>query len=348
MTSGRTGSPTVRLVTIIDAEQLRGLVSMPDAIESSRRAFLADARGEVSSPLRSSMSRERALVMTAEHESGSAILKLLNVSGAPGDSRTNITGVVLWLDAAEGQVTVLVDGASLTALRTGAASGLATDLLAKPESVVMAMLGSGGQASDQIAAICAVRPIEEVRVHSRHLDRSRDLCRRLNQGSDGVVYRAVETSREAVHGADVICAATRAQSPLFEMRDLESHVHINAVGAFRPDMREVSTEVFGTARLVVIDQLAAIQAEAGDLVAALREGALLETDLVELGELLKSPRPLGQGHTVFKSVGIAAQDWAITDLVVRLARSAGLVPELDRISPSVAVSTGAPISATAR
>ena len=152
----------------IGGELLRSLVPMPDAIGASRAAFIAAARGELSWPPRSVLSRHRVLVMPAEHTSGSAIVKVISVQpdgwrhGLP-----SIGGSVLWVDGGTGRVAALLDATALTALRTGAASGLATSLLAPPEASVLAMLGTGGQAADQVAAVCAVRPVREVRVCGR-------------------------------------------------------------------------------------------------------------------------------------------------------------------------------------
>jgi ornithine cyclodeaminase/alanine dehydrogenase-like protein (mu-crystallin family) len=157
------------------------------------------------------------------------------------------------------------------------------------------------------------------------------------------------TPRQAVRGADVICTATRSAVPLFEAADLAPGAHINAVGAYRLDMSEVPPEAFRRASPVVIDQLEAALAEAGDLVDALDGGYLGRADIVEIGQLLigneaqagadsadvhaAAPAAAsgpgvssGPGLTIFKSVGIAAQDWAVCELAVRRAREAGAMP----------------------
>jgi ornithine cyclodeaminase len=323
---------TEEFPALIGAGLLRGLVSMPDAIEASRRAFTAAARGEVTSPLRSSLARQRVLIMPAEHVSGSGLVKILSVEPAGAQAgQPGIGGGVLWVDGVTGRIAAMVNAAALTALRTGAASGLATALLAAPASHILAMLGAGDQAADQVAGVCAVRPIREIRVYSRRPQRSEQLCGRLRAAYPGLVARPLTSSREAVSGADVICAATRAGTPLFEADDLQPHAHVNAIGAYRLDMCEVPPEAFGRARTVVIDQLAAALAEAGDLVAALEAGYLQRADLVEMGDLLAAGPAAGDGApeaglTIFKSVGIAAQDWAVCELAVRRARQAGVIP----------------------
>ena len=314
-------SPADPSPRLIGAELLRSLVPMPDAIGASRAAFNAAARGELSGPPRAALSRHRVLVMPAEHTSGSAIVKVISVQpdgwrqGLP-----SIGGSVLWVDGGTGRVSALLDATALTARRTGAASGRATSLLAPPGASVLAMLGTGGQAADQVAAVCAVRPISEVRVSGRDGGRREELCAGLTESHPGVSFRPVASPVAAVRGADVICTATRSQHPLFDAADLGPQVHINAVGAYTPQMCEIPAGAFARASLVIIDQLAAVLAEAGDVLQAMDAGLLRRDELVEIGSLLDrgEVRPPG-GLTIFKSVGIAAQDWALGELVVRRA-----------------------------
>jgi ornithine cyclodeaminase len=323
-------SPAAQFPVLIDAGLLRSLVPMPDAIEASRTAFTAAAAGELTGPLRSALSRHRVLVMPAEHSSGSAIVKVLSLQpdgwkvGLP-----SIGGSVLWVDGDSGRIAALLDATSLTALRTGAASGLATSLLAPPGSSVLAMLGAGGQAADQVAAVIAVRPVREVRVFSRRGDRRESLCAQLTAAHPGVSFRPSGDSAEAVRGADVICTATRSSVPLFAGGDLGPDVHINAVGAYTAEMCEIPAVAFARASIVVIDQRAAAAAEAGDLIQAIAAGQLRADSLVEIGDLLAGHAGPPGGLTIFKSVGIAAQDWALGDLVVSRARESGAMAAWD-------------------
>lgn len=309
---------------IIEGAQLRSLVPMSDAIESSRRAFTAALNGEVTGPLRTPLSRHRVLVMPAEHTSGSAVVKVIALQpGGWSHGLPSIGGAVLWIDSGTGRVSALLDATALTALRTGAASGLATALLAAPGASILAMLGTGGQAADQVAAVCAVRPIREVRVFGRHAPRRAALCAELAAAHPGISFLAADSAADAVSGAHVISTATRSEAPLFEVGDLESEVHINAVGAYRPDMCEIPAAAFGLATTVVIDQLEAVLVEAGDVIQAIAAGQVQPESLVEIGQLLAVPAEAPGGMTIFKSVGIAAQDWALAELVVsRAQRSA--------------------------
>jgi ornithine cyclodeaminase len=327
------GAPQLATATpaIIGAELVRRLVPMPDAIEASRRAFAAAAAGEITGPPRFALSSGRVLVMPAEHSSGSALIKVISMQpDGWAQSLPSISGGVLWIDGPTGQIAALIDAGELTALRTGAASGLATDLLAPRSSRVLAMLGAGGQAADQVAGVCAVRPIREIRVHSRRRQRSEELCARLRAGHPGVAVDPAGSASEAVSGADVICTATRSAAPLFEAADLAPAAHINAVGSYQLDMCEVPAEAFRRAAMVVIDQLEAALAEAGDVVQALDGGCLRREDIIEIGRLLTGDAAPAAGLTIFKSVGIAAQDWAVGELAVRRARETGAIPGAGR------------------
>ena len=258
--------------------------------------------------------------MPAEHMSGSALVKVIDLQpdgwrhGLP-----SIGGTVLWIDAGTGRVSAMLDATALTALRTGAASGLATALLAAPGASVLAMLGTGGQAADQVG--CGVRrPADPrgaglrpapgpaggaVRRAGGRASRRRLPGRR--QRGRGGPRRARD-----LHGDPVAGAAVRGRRP-------GRQVHINAVGAYRPDMCEVPAAAFGRAAVVVIDQLEAVLAEGGDVIQAIAAGQLRQESLVEIGQLLAVPAAPPGGTTIFKSVGIAAQDWALAELVVSRA-----------------------------
>ncbi len=214
------------------------------------------------------------------------------VSIVPG----NPAGVVV-VFGADGSPLGAVDGPTLTAIRTGAGCGLATDLLASPDAATMAMLGAGAMAFDQVAAVRAVRQIEEVLVWSRTRERAANLAVRIEGAT------VVDDADEAVAAADVVTTATPATTPLFSARSLRPGSHVNAVGAFTPAMCELPAELV-RAGYVVVDDLEAAAEEAGDL---LQAGVPASTTVGDL--LAGRVRPPG-GTTVFKSVGIASQDVA--------------------------------------
>lgn len=315
----------------VSAAALRRLVPMGDAISAIRQVFVEVDGGNIEQPPRLVVRDGRLIVMPAgdRGKQGDAV-KIVTVTpeNADGGAQT-VQGLVLWFDANSGSPMAVMEGASLTALRSGAATGVATDLLAPKLAHTLAMIGVGGQAMDQIRAVCSVRPIRQVRVASRHYSNAQRFVRERAAEFPGTSWMALPTPAEAVEGAEVVCTATLATVPLFSPGDLCADVHINAIGAFRPTMVEIPAEVISGASVVAIDFRDAALEEAGDILAALAVGAIVESDLVELGQLLRQGRVERVGRTIFKSVGIAAQDWAIAALAVQRAATDSKIPSID-------------------
>jgi ornithine cyclodeaminase/alanine dehydrogenase-like protein (mu-crystallin family) len=318
---------------VVRDSELRAIVPMADAIDAMADAFVSVSSGSADQPLRVATGDGGALAMLATRRDGARRSGVVcKVVGISLDNRSrglpSISASVLWLDAETAMPTLLVEGTALTALRTGAASGLATRLLAAPGASTLAMIGAGGQAADQVRAVCAVRPIDTVRIFSRSGVSADALVRRLAPELPDVRIEAAASSEAAVDGADVVSCATDAVSPVVDAASIDGRVHVNAVGSFRPEMRELPLELLRKAELVAIDQMDAALAEAGELIAAVGEDPAFAERLVELGVLVADP-PLPQGVTVFKSVGIAMQDWAICNLVetrIRAGAPVGVAP----------------------
>ena len=293
-----------------------------EAIAAARETFIALARGEVELPQRSAVQLGPAeagavsLIMGAASPQVGAVTKLVSVVPAnAGRGLDRTLGVVTLVDPATGQLRGVLDGASLTALRTGAVSGLATELLAARDARQAAIIGAGRQAETQLLAIDAVRELERVRIYARtpagvaaFIDRMQPRVRARLESSS--------SPEAAVTGASIVCAATGASTPVFPGRALEGSVHINAVGSFRPDMRELDLDSLRGAVIVVDHREAALE-EAGELLAARDAGLTRVEDWLELGALALDPPATRPGErTVFDSVGLAVQDlfaaaWAL-------------------------------------
>ncbi|MET8850961.1 ornithine cyclodeaminase family protein [Amycolatopsis sp. NPDC004625] len=303
---------------MLDADDVRKAVPMTAAIDAVREAFLDLAAGRFEVPQRLSFADATTLVMTACHKPTSAtVVKTLNL--APGRTPM-ILGTLVW-NTAEGQV--VADAVEVTTLRTGAASGVATDLLAPPTASRLALLGTGAQAADQVRAVAAVRTLRQVSVFGRDLSRAQALADRLGAEFPSVAVRVARRASDAVGDADVVCCATSSETPLFGVDDLPERVHVNAIGSYRPSMRELPPELLATAGCVVVDQIAAAMAEAGEVIHAVETGLVERGSLVELGTALGDPPVVG-GRTVFKSVGLAVQDWAVGRLLGEAAARARL------------------------
>lgn len=267
----------------LDAAALRQALPMDAAIAAMELAFGDDREVPQRVQLGSS------LFMPARVGLNTGIKVVSTVPGNP-------VGVVMAFDE-DGSPIGLVDGATLTAIRTAAGAGLATRLLAQGKAQVLAMLGAGAMAADQIAAAQEVRSIERVVIWSRQLANAQRLADRVH----GV---AVATADEAVSQADIISCATPSRTPLFDAGSVSGPVHINAVGAFTPEMIEVPPD-FTAQAFVVVDDVAAAAVEAGDLIQADRKPDATVADL------LAGRAHQGDGQaTFFKSVGIGSQDTA--------------------------------------
>jgi ornithine cyclodeaminase len=270
---------------------------MSDAIEAMAHAF----SGETEAPLRSLVGP--SLVMPGRLDDVMAVKVVSIVPGNPAGL------VVVFSD--DGSPLGVVDGPTITAIRTGAGAGLATRLLARDNVHSLAMLGSGAMAFDQVEAVRAVRDIDEVLVWSRDLDHARALA-------DRVGGEAVADADDAVRRADVVSCATPATTPLFSETSVRPGSHVNAVGAFTPEMAELSPGLLERA-YVVVDDIEAAAAEAGDLIQADREPN------TTLRDLLAGTHPqIGEDVTVFKSVGVAAQDVAAAARALANAERDGL------------------------
>jgi ornithine cyclodeaminase/alanine dehydrogenase len=205
----------------------------------------------------------------------------------------------------------------LGALRTGAASGLATRLLARPDAKVLGVIGTGKQARTQIAAICAVRPIARIRVYSRSRENRRAFAFAVADEL-GIETEPVESGEACVRDADVVVTVTKSAEPVLQGAWLADGVHVNAAGANAADRREVDTETVLRAALRVTDQVTQAQVEAAefrDLVAA---GRLAWSDVCELGDLVTGKvrgRTSPSDITLFKSLGLALEDIAFAKLI---------------------------------
>ena len=306
----------------LDADAIRGAVPVADLLDAVEAAYRDVAAGRDRSPLRSHVALDAGdlLLMPGVREGGVGIsVKLVTiVPGNAARGMPTLHAVVVWLDAATGQPLALMDGAAITAMRTGAASGVATRLLARPDSETLAVIGAGGQAEWQLRAVVAARPIRRVLVHARSPESRARFAERMTEAI-GIQVEAAGSAAAAVGEADVVCCATTSTEPVFDAAWLRPGTHVNGIGAFRLEMVELPPELFARAALVAVDSRAAAMAEAGDVVAAIERGLLAEAQLVELGtigrEWVESREP--DAITAFKSVGLAIQDVAAAELIAR-------------------------------
>ncbi|MEU0477944.1 ornithine cyclodeaminase family protein [Streptosporangium sp. NPDC006013] len=292
-------------------------ITLAETVEAVRQALVDAHRGRIEQPQRLALGDGRLLVMAARASGavGDAVVKTVNVSAHAGEVAEGVHGIVLSLDGETGRVTT-AEASALTVLRTAALVALATEVLAPPRVHTLAVLGAGRQARGQVAAVALVRRPSTVRIWNRTRERAAAFAEDLAATMPEVHVEVADTADQAVGGADVVCCATASTDALFEASALSPQVHVNAIGAYRPDMHEIPQEAMAVADLVVADDVAACLVESGEIIDAVVSGAVDASRLRSLGEVLIDP-PTRRGVTVFKSVGIAAADYAAARLLHR-------------------------------
>ena len=320
---------------ILTAADVRRALPMKAAIEAMKRGYAALSGGKAQVPLRSQVSvpphEGVSLFMPAyvQDNAGEA-LTLKAVSVFPQNARLNlpiIHAAVLVFEPDTGRPLALLEGGTLTAIRTGAASGAATDLLARPDSKTAAIFGAGVQGRTQLEAVCTVRDIETAWIYDPDPKRVLAFVDEMaSQGATPPDLRVAASPQEAVAHADIICTATTARAPIYHADDVQPGTHINGVGSYTLEMLENPPELFPQAG-AFIDSREAVMAEAGEIVAAINRKLLSPAELTEIGEVILGSQPgrtsLDQ-ITFFKSVGVAVQDAMAAQLALKNAEEMGL------------------------
>jgi ornithine cyclodeaminase/alanine dehydrogenase-like protein (mu-crystallin family) len=309
-------------IRIIRAGEIKQFYSMSKAINAMGRAFASLSAGESYVPMRfvSKLPTNELLMLfkpAYEDKDKRVTIKFLTqresgfIPGIP-----TIQGIVLVIDSITGEILAIMDGEYLTALRTGAASGLATRCFARKDSQILALFGCGSQGRTQLEAVVCERGIKKVLV----FDTNKELASKfINEMENRFNLEMIYTSNtKQLKEADIICTATNSQKPLFARADVKEGVHINAIGSFQPHMQELDPILIRDAR-VFLDQAEPCLKESGDLIKPITEGIINESHIAgEIGDFLLD-RIVGRESenqiTLFKSVGVAIQDYAVaTDI----------------------------------
>ena len=314
-------------VPYIAATEVERLLDYPALIDALRQGFAQDwtvpVRHHYGIPMPDGEPEQTLLLMPA-WEAGKAIgMKMVTVT--PGNGARDlpaVQGVYLMLDGATGAPMALIDGPSLTARRTAAASALAADYLARDDARLMLMVGAGALSLPLVEAHSAVRPIKEVRLWAR--DRRKAAAKVAELVSHGINAALAEDLEQSAREADLISCATLSTTPLIRGAWLKSGAHLDLIGAFTPQMRESDDAAIGRASLFVDTREGALK-EGGDLVQPLKAGLItpeaIKADLFDLARQHHRGRMSQDEVTLFKSVGTALEDFAAAKLVVERLRS---------------------------
>ncbi|MCL4488054.1 MAG: hypothetical protein M1132_01365 [Chloroflexi bacterium] len=324
---------------VLSRSDVQRALPMKQAIGIVRDAFAQLSTNQATVPLRVPISVEKydgvTLFMPAYLNASDALaVKIVSVYNQnPARGLPLIHALVVVIDAATGKPLATMEGGYLTALRTGAASGAATELLARPDAHVAAIFGAGVQGHTQLLAVAAVRQLQKVVVFDAARERAESFVQEM-RGQPGVPadLGVAATPAEAVKQADIICTATTSTRPIFSGADVKPGTHINAIGAYTPQMQEID-EVTMRACKIVIDSRSGALVEAGDLIIALQKGAIKESDIyAEIGEIAAGKKPGREKPdeiTLFKSVGNAVQDASVARAIYDAAQREKLGVEIE-------------------
>lgn len=312
-------------------------MSMRHLIDADKAALLAYSNGDSTIPLRTHMAVPQhngmCLFMpgyvAAEAALGSKILSVYPDNPARGLS--SISSLMILFDQKNGVVNCLMDGSELTKMRTGALAGAATDLLAKRAAEVFVLIGSGGQAAEQLAAVLAVRPIKKVYIYDISKRRAADFAAAMRARFE-VDYSAeivvADELQRVVAKADVITTVTTAKTPVFDGDWVKAGTHVNAIGAYTPDMQELPQSLLQKSDLIYFDTKDGVLHESGDIIKPMQAGVFIpERDLCgELGDLIAGRAPGRTDDrqiTLFESTGTAVLDVVVARKLYEAACAQG-------------------------
>lgn len=310
----------------LDARAVSAACPMGACIEEMSRAFSLETQGRFRSPLRTRLEAPKGDVLVMPSmarrlkEEGS--VKVVSIFPRNRGRVPSVTALVLLLDGETGETKAVLEGTTLTAVRTGAVSGLSCRYLARRDSRTLGIVGAGGQAFQQVSGVAAALPgIEKVKVYSRRPARSKALARRCSSVLE-LEAHAEPTAAACVRGSDVVVTATTSASPVFEGREVADGTHVIAVGSYRPEARELESSLVSRASIYVDSREAALE-EAGDLLIPMVEGVISKDSIRgEMSDLVtgrKEGRSSDSEVTLFKSVGLALEDNAAGWLAYRTA-----------------------------
>jgi ornithine cyclodeaminase/alanine dehydrogenase-like protein (mu-crystallin family) len=304
---------------------------MQDCVEEMRRAFVLFGEDKVESPLRTKFAMTdvgNVLIMPSliRAHLNTLSLKIVSVYPNLGPGKPSLSASVLLIDGSDGTVKALMGGAALTAVRTGAVTGLSCRYLARADAKVLAMIGAGGQGFHQISGVVSQIKIEKIIVFDLDTKRSIRLAERC-RSELGISAKVSHTVNEATRGADVIVTATTSKTPVLKGDEVKRGTHVAAIGAYTPDSRELDSRLLSKAS-IYLDSMEAAMAEAGDILIPMKEGVItkqsVKGDLAGLAMQRIQGRTSETEVTLFKAVGLAFEDNAIGWLLYKKALSTGV------------------------
>lgn len=312
---------------------------MEDALADLKRGLISKKAGSVTSPHRTVLDIPKYDASTlympsADLSQEVASVKVVSIfpeNPAKGGQTTQ--GVLMLTDAKNGEHICMMNASYLTRLRTGALSGIGTEKLARTNSRVLGVIGTGAMAFEQVLGVLEVREIDRILLFNRTLEKAEKFKEKLIEFGVHQKIVFVQTVDEVVHSADIICCSTRSNEPVFNGSLLTNGTHINGVGSYLPQMREVDIVTIRRASKIIVDDLAGVKREAGELIHANKESDWRFSDIyAELSDLSDDGHLLREAEeeiTFFKSVGAAYFDLVVAKGIYRKAKEMGFGNEME-------------------
>ena len=324
---------------LLNRADIRRVYSMRDAIEGDREAFRLLAEGKCEVPLRTQIASPAVggtflFMPSFSEELGSAGLKIVNIFPKNADQGlTTCPASVLLMDAETGVITAMMDGTTVTQMRTGAASGLAFELFGRKDARIGALIGTGAQAECQLEAMLTARRLDEVRIFSRNSEKRKAFVDRMSErfASCGARLIAAASANEAVADADLITLVTPSAVPTFDAGCVKPGATVSGVGSYQHHMQEIDPAIFARCSKIYFDSRAAVLSESGDITKPLADGTLSETQFTgDIGDVILGRVPARENDDeiiVFKTVGVGIQDLVAAKHIVTCAKAQGVGTE---------------------
>ncbi|SHE56515.1 ornithine cyclodeaminase [Atopostipes suicloacalis DSM 15692] len=320
---------------IISKDEIKEFYSMKECMEAVKDAFSLFSQGKVDVPLRTQIQNEEGtgtyLCMPAYcKEYDASCVKVINMF--PENVQKDIPSInaqVLVMNTETGVIDGMVDGTYVTQLRTGAASGVAFEMLGKENCEIGALIGTGGQAATQLEAMLEAKNLKEVRVADLDIERAEAFVEKmkLELSQYKTEIFAVSSGNEAIDNADLIITVTPSKKPVFDAKKVKAGATISGVGSFQPDMQEIPSELLQRASKIYFDSEEAVLSEAGDLLIPLEKGEVTKEKFTgDIGQVINHTikgRENNEEIIFFKTVGIAAQDLMTTQSIFNKAKTVG-------------------------
>ena len=320
-------------ILILKESDISSMITMKDIIEADKEALSIYSSQKSNIPLRSNLNvpefNGQCLFMNG-YAAPAKALGVKIVSVYPDNINKNIPSVpatMVLVNAETGMVNSLIDGTYLTRLRTGAISGLATDILARKDSKIFALFGTGGQAVTQLEAVLTVRNIEEVRVFDISKERAEEFAKKMSDKFGkkfNVKIIAAESSDATIDNADIITTVTTSKKPVFDANKVKKNAHINGVGSYTPEMQEIPGDILVKANKIFVDTRDGAINESGDLINPIKDGLIQKEKINgELGEVINGVikgRENDDEMTFFKTTGSAVLDLVAAQKIYEMAK----------------------------